>query len=123
VHSSSKEIAIVSLGKFFTGEMPAYQHVALPAAWGVAAASPKPQKMIADAPSADVPEVVKDPYDSAPPAEVHEKDSLPPLPDWAQPPSAAGGTCEVTEEGFAEVVDDASLADQLSQIIKEELRE
>ena len=102
----AEEIAIVSLGKFFTGEMPAYQHLALPAAHGgVAAASPKPQKMIADAPSADVPEVVKDPYGSAPPAEVHEKGSFPPLPDWAQPPSAAGGTCEVTEEGFAEVVE------------------
>jgi hypothetical protein len=127
-HSCSKEIAIVSLGKFFTGEMPAYQHLALPAArGGVAAqptASPKPQKMIADSPSAEIPEVVKDPYGWAP-AEVHEKDSLPPLPDWLQTtaPGAAGGNC-VNEEGFAEVVDDASLADQLSQIIaKEELHE
>ena len=125
MNSISKDIAIVSLGKFFSGEMPSHPHKMLScgglgsegaAATAAAAAVPKLRvpKMIADAPKAVSPEADKDPYE-LPPPDVHEAFTLPPLPDWLEP---VGGEKE-SASGMGGIPDmgDSDLARSLGEVM------
>ena len=127
IDSISKYIAIVSLGKFFSGEMPSHQRKMLScggrgseraaATAAAAAAVPKLRvpKMItdADAPKAVSPEAAKDPYELPP--DVHEAFTLPPLLDWLE----SGGGEKESASGMGGILDmgDVDLARSLGEVM------
>lgn len=124
ISSIGKDIAIVSLGKFFSGEMPSHQHKMLSvggrgpeqAAATAAAAVPKLRvpKMITDAPHAVSPEADKDPY-QLPPTDVREAFTLPPLPDWLEPGS--GEKESASDMGCNREMGDVDLARSLGEVM------